>query len=61
MTVNHKKVKRLMKVMGLFGKVIRTGNEINRYFSADQPRKKILLTSLSPDLITAKKYIYHQF
>ena len=50
-----------MKVMGLFGKVIRTGNEINRYFSADQPRKKILLTSLSPDLITAKKYIYHQF
>ena len=55
MTINHKKVKRLMKVMGLFGKVIRkrnryssykgtvgkiAGNEINRHFSADQPRKK---------------------
>ena len=55
MTINHKKVKRLMKTMGLFGKVIRkrnryssykgtvgkiAGNEINRHFSADQPRKK---------------------
>ena len=56
MTINHKKVKRLMKVMGLFGKVIRkrnryssyrgtigkiAGNEINRDFSADQPLKKV--------------------
>ena len=53
--INHKKVKRLMKVMGLFGKVIRkrnryssykgtvgkvVGNEINRHFNADQPQKK---------------------
>ena len=53
--INHKKVKRLMKVMGLFGKVIRkrnrynsykgtvvkvAENKIHRHFSADQPRKK---------------------
>lgn len=62
MTINPKKVKRLMKTMGLFGKVIRkrnryssykgtvgkiAGNEINCYFSADQPRKKA--------------YTYHRF
>ena len=53
MTINHKKVKRLMKTMGLFGKVIWkhnsyrgtigkiAGNEINRHFSADQPRKEV--------------------
>lgn len=61
MTTNHKKVKRLMKNMGLFGKVIQkrnhyssykgivdkiAGNEINRHFSADQPRKKYILTLL---------------
>ena len=48
--INHKKVKRLMKVIGLFGKSIRkrnryssykgiigkvTGNAINRHFNAD--------------------------
>ena len=53
--INHKKVKRLMKAMGLFGKVICkrnryssykgtigkiARNEIKRNFSSDQPRKK---------------------
>ena len=60
MTINHKKVKRLMKIMRLFGKVIRkrnryspyrgtigkiAGNEINRHFSADQPGRKHILTT----------------
>lgn len=59
MTINHKKVKRLMKVMGLFGKTIRkrnryssykgtigkiAGNEIKRHFSAASPRRKSILT-----------------
>ena len=56
MTINHKKVQRLMKVMGLFGKAIRkrnryssyrgtigkiAGNEIKRHFGAAQPREKV--------------------
>ena len=55
MTNNHKKVKRLMKVMDCLeklsgnaivialteGQLVKiAGNEINRHFSADQPRKK---------------------
>ncbi|HJD09066.1 MAG TPA: IS3 family transposase [Candidatus Ligilactobacillus faecavium] len=53
--INHKKVKRLMKVMGLFGKVIRkrnryssykgtigkiADNKVKRQFSASQPKTK---------------------
>ena len=72
MTINHKKVKRLMKTMGLFGKVIRRRNRYSSYRGAQEMKliitsvlisheRKHILTLLNLDLITAKKYTYHRF
>ena len=72
MTVNHKKVKRLMKVMGLFGNetvIVLTEGQLVKLQEMKSivtsvlisHERKYILTSLSSDLITAKKYIYHQF
>ena len=72
MIINHKKVKRLMKVMGLFGKTIRkrtrynsykgtigriAGNEIKRHFSAAQPREKVY-TDVTEFRINNGKKVY---
>ena len=77
MTINHKKVKRLMKTMGLFGKVIRKRNRYSSLIKEQSVKlretkstvtsvlisheRKHILTLLNSDLITAKKYIYHRF
>lgn len=68
--VNHKKVKRLMKVMGLFGKTIRKRNRYNSYkgtvgkiadnhikrqFNADKPKKKCYTDVTEFKLINGEK------